>query len=95
MGLYERILRLEEPKIPVHGFMAALAERKRGRVTAQQIVTTFQLDAAAQADAVALNARFDDAVNPLTGVELHDVLLLADAGLAYQTVNALKTRLGV
>jgi hypothetical protein len=95
MGLYERILRLEEPKLPVHAFQAALAERKRGKVTAQQIVSTFQLDAAATADAVALNARFDDLVNPLTGPEVHDVLLLADAGLAYQTVATLKSRLGV
>jgi hypothetical protein len=95
MGLYERILRLEEPKIPVHAFMAAMAERKRGKVSAAQIVSTFALDAAAQIDAIALNARFDDTVNPLTGTELHDVLLLADAGLAYQTVTALKNRLGV
>jgi len=95
MALYERLLRLEEPRIPVHAFMAALAERKRGRVTAQQIVTVFNLDAAAITDASALNARFDDVVNPLTGVEVHDVLLLADAGLAYTTVTTLKNRLGV
>ena len=95
MGLYERILRLEEPKIPVHAFMAAMAERKRGRVTAQQIVNLFGLDAAAQIDATALSARFDDLVDPLNGVELHDVLLLADAGIGYTTVTALKNRLGV
>lgn len=38
---------------------------------------------------------FCDVVNPRTGNELHDVLLLADAGLADTTVAALKNRLGV
>jgi len=95
MGLYERILRLEEPKIPVHAFMAALAERKRGQITGANIVTLFDLDATATTEVIALNARFDDVVTPLTGVEVHDVLLLADAGLGYTTVAALKNRLGV
>ena len=95
MGLYERLLRLEEPRIPVHAFMAALAERKRGRVTANQIISVFGLDPTATTEAAALNARFDDVVSPLTGTEVHDVLLLADAGLAYTTPTALKNRLGV
>ena len=95
MGLYERILRQEEPKIPVHAFMAAMAEQKRGRVSGAQVASTFQLDAQAQADAITLQARFNDAVNPMTGPELHDVLLLADAGLAYTSVTSLKNRLGV
>jgi hypothetical protein len=96
MGLYERILRLEEPKIPVHAFMAAMAEIRRGHGTRNQFVTIFQLDAAAQADLDVIITRFSGG-NPLTGVELHDVLLLADAKAVpvYKTVAALKTRLGV
>jgi len=96
MGLYERILRLEEPKIPVHAFMAAMAEIKRGFGTRAQFVTVFQLDAAAQADLDALIARFNGG-NALTGVELHDVLLLADSKSVpvYKTVAAIKARLGV
>jgi hypothetical protein len=95
VGLYERLLHLEEPALPIHGFQAALAERKRGKVTAQQIINLFGLDATAQVEAAALNARFDDLVNPLTGPEVHDVLLLASGGIAYTTVAALKNRLGV
>lgn len=95
MALYERILRLEDPKIPVHAFMAALAEVKRGQATRAQLINLFNLDSAAQADLNALADRFNDAINPLTGTELHDVLLLAESGLAYKTVNALKNRLGV
>lgn len=94
MALYERILRLEEPHIPVHAFMAAMAEQRRGRVTGAQVATAFELDASAQQDAIALQNRFSGG-NPITGVELHDILLLADAGLAYTTVAALKNRLGV
>ena len=96
MGLYERILRLEEPKLPVHAFMAAMAEIKRGFGTRAQFVSVFQLDAAAQTDLDALIARFSGG-SALTAVELHDVLLLADAkGIpVYKTVPAIKTRLGV
>ncbi len=95
MGLYERILRLEEPKIAVHGFMAALAEAKRGRITLIQLRNLFNLTEADVTDLQALRDRFDDLIGPLGGVELHDVLLLADAGLEYTTVAALKARLGV
>lgn len=95
MGLYERLLKLEEPRLSVHGFMAALGEKKRGRVSAAQITASFNLSAAEQTEAAALYSRFDDAVNPLTSVEVHEVLLLAQEGRAYVTVAALKNRLGV
>ena len=97
MGLYERLLRLEEPRISAHLFTGLLAERKRGKITGAQIVNLLGLDAIAQAEAITLNARFDDLVNPLTGVELHEVLLIADAKNIplYKTVAALKNRLGV
>jgi len=94
MGLYERLLRVEEPKIPVHAFMAAMGELKRGRVTAPVLAAVFELDAGAQVEAATLFARFNNG-SPLTSVELHEVLLLAETGLAYGTVQSLKTRLGV
>lgn len=95
MGLYERLLRIEEPKIPAHQFMAALGEIKRGHVTAQQVATSFELNVDEQTEAATLFARFNDLVDPLTSVELHEVLLLAEQGRAYATVTGLTTRLGV
>lgn len=94
MGLYERLLRIEEPKIPAHQFMAALGELKRGRVTAPVLAAAFALDVAEQAEAATLFDRFSGGA-PLTSGELHEVLLLAEAGLAYNTVTSLKNRLGV
>lgn len=97
MGLYERLLRLEEPRIPVHAWSAVLGEYRRGEVTAQQVSNLFNLDSTAAADAVVLVARMDDLVNPITPAELHDVLLIADTKNipAYKTVATLKARLGV
>jgi len=97
MGLYERLLKLEEPGISSHAFPAVIGEFRRGQVTAQQITNLFGLDATAQAEAQALVSRFDDLVNPLTPAELHDVLLIANnKGIpAYKTAATLKNRLGV
>lgn len=95
MGLYERLLR--QPgveKIPSHQFMAAMGELKRGRVTALTLAAAFNLDVSEQLEAQVLFARFNNGT-PLTAVELHEVLLLAESGLAYTTVEALKNRLGV
>lgn len=94
MSLYARLLDLEEPKLPVHQFMAAMGELKRGHVTAPVLAAAFNLDAGEQTEAATLFARFND-LTPLTSLELHEVLLLAETGLAYGTVASLKNRLGV
>jgi hypothetical protein len=94
VGLYERLLGLSEPKLPVHQFTAAMGEVRRGKVSPATVAAAFQLDAAEQAETGTLSARFNDAP-PLTSVELHEVLCLAEQGRAYGTVATLKTRLGV
>ena len=96
MGLYERLLRLEEPRISMHAFPAIIGELRRGRVTEATIISQFGLDVTAQLELATLVARFTNGV-PLTPAELHDVCLIADnKGIpAYKTVTALKNRLGV
>lgn len=109
MGLYERILRLEEPKLPVHAFQAVAAEWARGQITGAQANTILEaltgapLDATAQAEATALvntvptgATATNKADRALRLHEIDQILLLADAQApGYDTVAALKTRLGV
>ncbi len=97
MSLAERLIGIgiteTIPKISVHQFMALLAERKRNRVTNQQVIDILGLDDQEQTELLAVWAKVNN--NSLTATELHDVLLLAEAGMAYTTVAALRTRLGV
>lgn len=109
MGLYERILRLEEPRLPVHAFQSVAAEWARGRITGTEAnaiigaLTGAPLDATAQQEAVALvntvptgSTTANKADRALRLNEIDQVLLLADAKApGYDTVAALKTRLGV
>jgi hypothetical protein len=94
MGFYERVLQLEEPRIPVHPLMAVLAEYKRGKLTQTQAGDLLGLSAAEKAEIVPLINRVNN--NQLTAAEIHDVFLLAEGLYAgYNTVAAVKTRLGV
>jgi hypothetical protein len=94
MGLYERLLRLEDPPIPVHQFIAAAAEVSRGTMTNLQARTALNLSGAEGTEANALIARVTSAA--LSRVEIHDVLLLAELRIPpFNTVAAVKTRLGV
>lgn len=94
MGLYERMLKLEEPGISLHALPAIMGEFTRGRVTGVQIATLLGLDAIARTEAATLAARFGAG---LTVQEFHDICLIAGnkAIPAYKTVAALKARLGV
>lgn len=94
MALYERLVGFENPKIPVHQFMALLAERRRGQVTNQQVVDALGLDPAERTELLALVTRVQ--ADTLTAIEIHDVLMLAEAGWApYGSVAAVKARFGV
>ncbi len=93
MALYRRLIGLDDPMIAIHQFMAAVAEFKRGRVTAGQIATAFNLNAGEQTEVGVLRDRVT--ADLLTADEIHDVVLLAQAGLAYTTEASLKTRFGV
>jgi hypothetical protein len=99
MGLYDRILGLEQPKIPVHAFGAALQERALGNVTTAQLVNAFALDATAQADLTTLFATLPNNATTtqkfLRAIEVENVMILGESGIAFTTVAAIKDRLGV
>ncbi len=88
MVLLDRLLGNEEPKLPVHQFMAGLAEYKRGApgVTLAALSTALNLSAPEQADlAVIANLFATDVIDRDT---IHDVLLLGEIG-TYTPQNCL------
>jgi hypothetical protein len=91
MPLLDRLLGTEEPKLPVHEFMAALAEYKRGAVSKAQIVSAFDLSAG---EATALDAYLSalDA-DTIDRTLIHDVLMLGEG--EYYTKAQVQSRLGV
>jgi hypothetical protein len=103
MALIERLMGLEEPKIPVHDFYAANDGRIRGALTAAQIKTALGMDAAAGAEYDALAAQAPSGgttANQLARLDylnkVHCVLILAESGYAgYDTPAAVRTKLGL
>jgi len=94
MGLYERLMGDEQPKIPVHQFTAAVAEKKRLKITTQQVIDAFGLSAGEQTEVATLFTAVDGVL--LTREMVIDVLNLAERKLAgYTTAALVKTRLGV
>lgn len=85
MGLYERLLGTEEPKLPVHAFISALGEIERGKMTGADAAAAFALDATAQAEASALIGRI---VQPLEAISLGGFAALTNIGAAYDSSNA-------
>ena len=82
MPLFERLVGTEDPKLPVHQFMAALAEYKRGEVTGVQVATAFDLSAG---EATNLQEFLDNLdADTISRDVIHDVLLLAEGG--YYTI---------
>lgn len=92
MGLYERLLQLEEPRIPLHLFQALVGERARGRLTAKQAHDAIAarsgapLTPAEQAEFQALVATVPPATTTASKVErllrlqeIDQVLLIVDA----------------
>lgn len=79
MSLLDRILGLEEPKLPAHQLMAALAEYKRGSITGQQVIDAFGLNGA---EATSLQEFLDnmDAAT-IDRAKVHDVFMLGEIGL--------------
>lgn len=79
MALIDRLLNLEEPKVPVHQFMAALAEYKRGAVTGQQVGDAFNLSVEERTQLQTWLTNIDaDTTNRQL---IHDVLLLGEYDL--------------
>ena len=87
MGLYERIMKEEEPSISMHGFASAMGELSRSAISKANIVSKLGLDATAESELDALITA-SPALDLLT-----DVLILAEEG--YYTKAQVKTRLGI
>jgi len=100
--LYDRLFPAEvdpiEAKIPVHTFRAALGDYAAGYTTRNELVVYWSLDAAAQTDLDVLLGQID-ASNALQKamflLQLHDVLLITEAGAKYQTKADFRTRMGL
>lgn len=94
MSLLDRLINPSlkgEDKLPVHQFMAALAEYKRGAITKQNVVDAFELSTE---EATQLQNFLDnlDSETINRGM-IHDILLLGETGL--YTKAQVKNRLGV
>ena len=98
MGLYERIIGSEQPKISPHQILALFGEVARGQIAKAQAQAVLQLSPGEILEAETLFGTFTGTVSNkvLRAIEVHDVLLLAESRSApYDTVAAVKSRLGV
>ena len=98
MALFARLVGSEEPKLPVHQFMAALSELARGQMTRAEIVTAFDLTVAEDADLGLVIQRAQQELTVTARLlwlhELEQVLILAEGGLRYTTASSARLRLG-
>jgi len=88
-----------EDNIPAHYFWAAIADYVAGQTTRNQIVAAWSLDTEAQADLDALLAAVDTAIGAANKAgfasELHGIMMLAEAGLKYNTKADFSNRLNI
>jgi hypothetical protein len=103
MALVERLMGLEEPKIPVHAFFAASQEVINGRLTAAQVKSFLDMDAAAQTEFDTIAATAPSGTTALATAQkslwldgIHGIFLLAEGGYSgYSTAAAVRTKLGI
>ena len=103
MALIERLMGLEEPKIPVHAFFAAQGEVIAGRLTLEQVKTFLSMDAAAQAEYDTLAATAPTgttaaavAAKAIFLEKIHGVFILAEGQYpGYSTPAEIRTVLGI
>jgi hypothetical protein len=85
MGLYERLIGVEDPKIHVHTFMAALGEIERGSMTGAEASAAFALSPTEQVEAAALISRI---ITPRESISLGGFVTLTNVGNDYDLNNA-------
>lgn len=98
--LFDRLFPMgNEANIPGHYFRASVGDYVSGNTTRQEIINYWSLDSEAQAD---LNVLLDavDGIGGSAGkarflLELHDVLMISEAGAKYTTKASFKTRMGL
>jgi len=99
MDLFERLFPDDETEnLPIHYFRAALGDYAHGYTTRAEIINYWSLDAEAQTDLDVLLAVIDaeTALGKVAFlVELHDVMLITEAGAKYTEKADFKTRLGL
>lgn len=104
MALYDRLMGLAEPRIPVHYFSATMGEFARGRITggqAQAIINAASgapLSPSEVTEATTLLGTITGSatVKIARAKEIDDVLMLAEQNFApYDTPALVKARLGV
>ncbi len=79
----------EEIKLPVHQFMAGLAEYKRGEITGSALIIAFNLSVPEAAQLQAFLTNLDN--DTINRAVIHDVLMLGEAG--YYTLSQVQNRL--
>ena len=91
MSLLTRLISPQEgeQKLPVHQFMAGLAEYKRGVISGAQLVNAFNLTSEETSQLQSFLNRVDD--NSITREQVHDVLMLGEG--KYYTTQQVADRL--
>jgi hypothetical protein len=103
MALIERLMDLEEPKIPVHTFFAACSEIVAGRATVQNVKTFFEMNTATAAEFDALIATGPTGTTALAMANkalfinsIHAIFILAEADVpSYDTPAGVRSKLGI
>jgi hypothetical protein len=98
--LFDRLFPFDENEkgLGVHYFFSALVDYAAGETTRQQIIDHWSFDSEAQADLNTLCDHIDGLTTTqkmVFGVELHAVMMFAEAGVKYNTKSAFRTRLGL
>ena len=87
MSLYTRLLGIDQPRIPVHVFMALLGEVERGLVTGAAAAAALNLSAGEITEANALIAKI---VPPDEAISIGGFVQLTNVGAAYDTTSQSK-----
>lgn len=90
----------EDNDIAVHYFRGALGDYSGGGTSRAEIITMFSLDLSAELQLDSILNEIDSLPpggpkKSLYLLELHDVFLLAEAGLKYNTLAEFEIRLGL
>lgn len=87
MGLYERLVGTEAPKLNAHAFQAALSELERAQWTRQQVIDAFVLSAGEQTELDTLTAKI---IGQPESYPLGAYNVLTNVGSSYDTIAQAK-----
>ncbi len=89
MSLVDRLAGIEQPKLPVHGFWAALVEFSQSEINKAGIVTKFDLSAGEQTELDWLITRYQASTNKTKFERLmHVIFILAEERTTGYITNA-------